>query len=57
LLLVITGGDYVVSSVAAVAFSAYIDTVRKPALPLHFGEFIVVLWLAFMGAKPRTAQA
>lgn len=25
-------------------------------LPLYFGEFIVVLWLAIIGAKPRSAE-
>jgi len=25
------------------------------AFPLYFGEFLVVLWLAFVGAKPRAA--
>ena len=35
----------------------HVGTVRKLAMPLYFGEFIVVLWLAFVGAKPRTADA
>ncbi len=55
-LLIITGIAYVVSCVAAVAFPEQVDMVRKLALPLYFGEFIVVLWLAFIGAKPRTAE-
>ena len=55
-LLIITGTAYVVSSVAAVAFPEHVATVRKLAFPLYFGEFIVVLWLAFIGAKPRTAD-
>ncbi len=56
-LLIITGIAYVVSCVAAVAFPEQVDMVRKLALPLYFGEFIVVLWLALIGAKPRTAEA
>jgi hypothetical protein len=56
-LLVITGIAYVGSSIAAVAFPEHVNAVRKLALPLYFGEFIVVLWLAIIGAKPRTAEA
>jgi len=56
-LLIITGTAYVVSSVVAVAFPEHVDAVRKLAMPLYFGEFIVVLWLALIGAKPRTADA
>ncbi len=56
-LLIITGIAYVISCVAGVAFPEHVGTVRKLAMPLYFGEFIVVLWLAFVGAKPRTADA
>ncbi len=56
-LLIITGIAYVVTCAAAVGFPEHIDTVRKLAFPLYFGELIVVLWLAFIGAKPRTAEA
>lgn len=54
-LLIITGTAYVVSSVAAVAFPEHVAAIRKLVFPLYFGEFIVVLWLAFIGARPRTA--
>jgi uncharacterized protein DUF4386 len=52
-LLFLTGVAYVVSSVTAIVFPHYVAAVGKLALPLYFGEFIVVLWLAFVGAKPR----
>jgi hypothetical protein len=53
-LLIITGVAYVASSVTAIGFPDHVAAVNKLALPLYFGEFIVVLWLAFVGAKPRT---
>jgi hypothetical protein len=56
-LLILSGVAYVVSCVVAVVFPAHVGTVYKIALPLYFGEFIVVLWLAFIGAKPRAAEA
>ena len=56
-LLIITGIAYVISCVAGIAFPEHVATVRKLAMPLYFGEFIVVLWLAFIGANPRTAAA
>jgi Ca2+/Na+ antiporter len=55
-LLIITGIAYVVSSVTAIAFPEYAGTIQKFAMPLYFGEFIVVLWLAIVGAKPRTVE-
>jgi Domain of unknown function (DUF4386) len=55
-LLVVTGVAYVVACVTTIAFPEHIHTVNKVAFPLYFGEFIVVLWLAFVGAKPRTAE-
>lgn len=56
-LLILSGVAYVVSCVIAVVFPEHAETVYKIALPLYFGEFIVVLWLAFVGAKPRAAEA
>jgi hypothetical protein len=55
-LLILSGVAYVASCVAAVGFPAYVDTVSKLAFPLYFGELIVVLWLAFIGAKPRSTH-
>jgi Domain of unknown function (DUF4386) len=52
-LLILSGIAYVVSCVTAVAFPAQVGAVNKFALPLYFGEFIVVLWLAIVGARPR----
>jgi len=56
-LLIMTGIAYVASCGAGVGFPEHADTVRKFAFPLYFGEFIVVLWLAIFGARPRTAEA
>ena len=56
-LLVLSGVAYVVSSVAVIVFPASVGTVYKFAFPFYFGELIVVLWLAFIGAKPRAAEA
>jgi len=56
-LLIVTGIAYVLSSVVAVGLPEQAATVRKLVFPLYFGEFIVVLWLAIVGAKPRMVQA
>jgi hypothetical protein len=56
-LLILSGVAYVVSCVTGLVFPARVATVYKLALPLYFGEFIVVLWLAFIGAKPRAVAA
>jgi hypothetical protein len=56
-LLILSGAAYVVGFVIGLVAPALVGTVYKIALPLYFGEFIVVLWLAFMGAKPRAAVA
>jgi hypothetical protein len=48
---------YVVSCVTTIVFPAHRETVSNVAFPLYFGEFLVVLWLAFVGAKPRAAEA
>jgi hypothetical protein len=55
-LLIISGVAYVATSITAVGFPEQLATVNKLALPLYFGEFIVVLWLAFVGAKPRSGS-
>jgi hypothetical protein len=54
-LLILSGVAYVVSCATAVVFPAYSDAVSRFAMPLYFGEFLVVLWLAFIGAKPHEA--
>lgn len=56
-LLILSGAAYVVGFVIGLVAPALVGAVYKIALPLYFGEFIVVLWLAFMGAKPRAAVA
>jgi hypothetical protein len=56
-LLVLSGVVYVVSCVVAVAFPAHLEALNKFAFALYFGELIVILWLAFIGAKPRAAEA
>jgi hypothetical protein len=55
-LLILSGVAYVVSCVVGIVFPESVGTVYKFALPLYFGEFIVVLWLAVLGAKPRAAD-
>lgn len=56
-LLILSGGAYVVSCVTAVVFPAALGALSKFLFPLYFGELIVVLWLAFVGAKPRAAPS
>jgi hypothetical protein len=56
-LLILSGVAYVVSCVSAVVFPASVEAVNKFAFPFYFGEFIVILWLAFIGAKPRAVEA
>jgi len=56
-LLILSGVAYVVSCVTTIVFPALMETVSKIAFPLYFGEFLVVLWLAFVGAKPRAVEA
>jgi hypothetical protein len=34
-----------------------LETFNTFAFPLYFGELIVILWLAFVGAKPRALEA
>jgi len=55
-LLILSGVAYVVTCATAIVFPA-VATVTKFMMPLYFGEFIVVLWLAFIGARPRAAEA
>jgi uncharacterized protein DUF4386 len=56
-LLILSGVAYVVSCVVAVVFPARLETLNKFAFPFYFGELIVILWLAFIGARPRAAKA
>jgi hypothetical protein len=55
-LLILSGVAYVVSCVTSIVFPARVDTVNKLAFPLYFGEFIAILWLAFIAAKTRPAE-
>jgi hypothetical protein len=52
-LLILSGVAYVLSFLVAVLFPDRLDTLNTFAFPLYFGELIVILWLAFVGAKPR----
>jgi hypothetical protein len=56
-LLILSGVAYVVACAVAILFPAGLETLNKVAFPLYFGEFLVILWLAFVGAKPRLAEA
>jgi hypothetical protein len=40
-----------------VGFPTSVGSVTRLVFPFYFGEFIVVLWLAFIGARPRMAEA
>jgi hypothetical protein len=55
-LLILSGVAYVVSWVTAIVFPAGVATVSQLAFPFYFGELIVVLWLALVGARPRAAE-
>ena len=55
-LLILSGIAYVVSCVVTVVFPTHASTVTTLAMPLYFGEFIVVLWMAFVGARPRVVS-
>jgi hypothetical protein len=52
-LLILSGVAYVLSFLVAVLFPDRLDTLNTFAFPLYFGELVVILWLAFVGAKPR----
>ena len=56
-LLILSGVAYVVACATAILFPARLETLNTVAFPLYFGELIVILWLAFIGAKPRAAEA
>ena len=55
-LLILSGVAYVVTWVTTVMLPAQLEAITGFALPFYFGELIVVLWLAFVGARPRTAE-
>jgi Domain of unknown function (DUF4386) len=56
-LLILSGVTYVVACVVAILFPAGVETLNKVAFPLYFGELLVILWLAFVPARPRLAEA
>lgn len=56
-LLVLSGAAYVTTSVVGIALPQYAGAVRPFAFPFYFGEFVVVLWLAIVGARPRVKSA
>ena len=56
-LLILSGVANVVTCVTAVMLPDSVDSVSRLLLPFYFGELIVVLWLALMGAKPRAVTA
>lgn len=55
-LLILSGVAYVVTSAVAIVFPTSLSTVSKFAMPLYFGELVVVVWLAVIGARPRAAS-
>ena len=56
-LLILSGVAYVVACATAILSPAHLETLNTVAFPLYFGELLVILWLAFVGARPRTAEA
>jgi hypothetical protein len=56
-LLILSGVAYVVACATAILFPARLEALNTVAFPLYFGELLVILWLAFVGAKPRAAGA
>jgi hypothetical protein len=56
-LLLLSGAAYVVACATAILFPASLEALNTVAFPLYFGELLVILWLAFVGAKPRLAEA
>ncbi|MFN8547880.1 MAG: DUF4386 domain-containing protein [Candidatus Eisenbacteria bacterium] len=52
-LLLGSGTAYVATGAVAIALPRFAPLVSRVALPLYFGEFVVVLWLALVGARPR----
>jgi hypothetical protein len=56
-LLILSGVSYVLTCVTAILYPAQLETFTKFVFPFYFGEFIVILWLAFLGARPRVAEA
>jgi hypothetical protein len=56
-LLILAGAAYVLAHVIAILFPARLETFNQVAFPIYFGELIVILWLAFIGANPRRAVA
>jgi hypothetical protein len=56
-LLILSGVAYVAASATAIMLPARLEALNNIVFPLYFGELIVILWLAFIGAKPRIAEA
>jgi hypothetical protein len=56
-LLLLSGAAYLVASVAGIVLPEQVSRLRPLLMPLYFGEFVVVLWLAFVGARPRAGHA
>jgi uncharacterized membrane protein len=56
-LLILSGTAYVAACGTAILFPTGLETLNQFAFPLYFGELIVILWLAIIGARPRTAEA
>ncbi len=57
ILLILSGVAYVVACATAIVFPARLEALNNVAFPLYFGELVVILWLAFIGAKPRAPVA
>jgi Domain of unknown function (DUF4386) len=56
-LLILSGAAYLVACAVAILFPAGLETLNQVAFPLYFGELLVILWLAFIGARRRSVAA
>jgi hypothetical protein len=54
-LLFLAGAAYVATFVTTTVFPAMTGAALRVAMPFFFGELLVVLWLAIMGARPASA--
>lgn len=52
-LLLGSGAAYVATGAIAITLPRFAPLVSRVALPFYFGEFVVVLWLALVGARPQ----
>jgi len=52
-LLLANGAAYAAMSLAGLLWPAHAALVSRVTFPLLFGEMVIALWMAFLGARPR----